>query len=552
MFVKYLRGSIRTHKSGDYGLLAICIFFAVIPGILISPFSINFFDEPYQILNAYDWKNAVYSPLSAFFGNVFGTLTDWKYLAFRYLLIFLIAFSIYIAGAFSLHQSQKKRFILLISSLSAYFATAFKSDINIYGWDHWTIPLVIGCTVTLLSIQNTWRYYKIILLGFLSAMTVMMRLPNVVMIPMCVILLCLYSIKMGNKQRLWISLLIFLTVTTLSCLIIIMLLYGSVSDYLDTFRQNPVGAHSVERLLRPLFISFLSVLRFLALMLAGYSILYLAYRKLKNSSLQKMVIVLVGFCFFILLIPLRRKVLGNVIDMGIAFTLSGILWIFVKGIKKKDFKWIWLAVTLFIMCNILVVGSNWGCYKFIVWAAIPLLALGCDGKSGLPIKSKPVKWYSCLVGFSLFAYSIFGYTRPTFDDVSINEMNYRFSNNSVLEGMYTSKTRGNRIDEILQRIRPYEELGYEILPLRKGNEYIWEYLMLEPNRFQRHKFDNWDAFNDPEYVNCVVEEAMHSKGRLIILYLRNEENSQDLMFRTLNDNLKREGEGSFFVIFTNI
>lgn len=76
------------------------ILVALIPGIFLAPYGINFFDEPYQILNAYDWKNAVYSPLSAFLTHFWGCALDWRCLSFRYLHLILILMSVFISSIY--------------------------------------------------------------------------------------------------------------------------------------------------------------------------------------------------------------------------------------------------------------------------------------------------------------------------------------------------------------------------------------------------------------------------------------------------------------------
>lgn len=151
---------------------------AVIPGILLAPYSINFFDEPYQILNAYDWKNAVYSPLSAFLAHFWGCISDWRYLSFRYLHLILIFMSVFISSIYYLKHCRNKSSLIVVACFSLYFATGFKSDLNLYGWDSWTILFITILLVCFLSFFRNPSFGKILLLSFISSIAILSRIPN--------------------------------------------------------------------------------------------------------------------------------------------------------------------------------------------------------------------------------------------------------------------------------------------------------------------------------------------------------------------------------------
>lgn len=100
---------------------------AALPGIFLSSYSINGCDEPYQIINAMDWENAVFSPLSSWLANKFGHLVSWKYLSFRYLSVFLNFIGIFISSIYSIFVSKRKKLVTVSAIITTLLALSFKN-----------------------------------------------------------------------------------------------------------------------------------------------------------------------------------------------------------------------------------------------------------------------------------------------------------------------------------------------------------------------------------------------------------------------------------------
>lgn len=515
---------------------------ACIPGILLAPYSINTFDEPYQILNAFDCKNSVYSPLSALLGHFYGIITGWRYLAFRYLLIFLLWLSVFISSAYTLLRTDKKRIVIMIGALCSYFATAFKSDMNIYGWDHWSSPMIVAVIIILISFVKRNHNGKIIWLGICSGLTVLMRLPNLCIIPIVIFIFALYFTFIDKNLGKFIrTASIYGGISLLTCAILLFVMYGFPDNYIETLNQNPVGAHSTARILKPALLSSLSLLRFLIIMLAGYYVLYFSTTKL-NNKVSIAILIVMTVAYFILLIPLRRQVLGNVLDMAISFSLSGIVLLFIRAKKEKN-KILTIIgfIILFGACTV-AIGSNWGFFKFMAWPVIPLIAYGLAYRF-----TRPQIYYTIAVSLALFGFSIYAYWRPTFSDLSLKELNYPLKE-GVLNGMYTNKERKENIEEIITKAKPLQLQGYEIIPLRNGNEYLWEYLFLKRNPYQRHNFDDWEALNDSNYVKSIMQDINEIEKPVALFYIAPDTISS-LMQRTLEREYECVDRGATFSIY---
>lgn len=88
----------------------------------------------------------------------------------------------------------------------------------------------------------------------------------------------------------------------------------------------------------------------------------------------------------------------------------------------------------------------------------------------------------------------------------------------ILNGMHTNPERGEFIMKIYNDSKPFLINGYTPIVLKQGNDYIYEYIMKSPNKYQRHTFSNWWAFWDKKYVESVQKEIKTSKEPIFVLY----------------------------------
>ena len=537
----------KSYTSGEenlkYGLLlTVGTILAVIPGVLLAPFSIHFFDEPYQILNAYDWTNSVYSPLSAFLGNIFGNLFSWKYLSFRYLMIILTSLSVYMTSLYAVVHSQRKALLCIIGIFACYFSTVFKSDINIYGWDNWSALFTTAVILLMVDLLHKFNYTKIIFIGILSGITVLLRLPNLCIVFFCMVLMIFYYARSKPPRKILAIESLYIFTAALTILILTVCLYGSISGYLHVFKENPIGAHSINRIIKPLIVSVLSIIRFAIIMLMGYFAIFLGVKKTKKQWLKVIISIGVSLCLLILLFPLRRQVLGNVVEMAISIAIISIILLFIKAYRHKNYNMFLFSLTIFILGCVVLTGSNWGFFKFIAWPVIPLLLMKVSG-----YWTKSIKYYCLSIGAAYFIFSFICISRPTFFDGNLNELNYRFSQ-GVLEGMYTTQQRGKFIDEVCKETSTYKENGYEIFPLRNWNDYLWEYIYTHRNPYQRHNFDTNDSFNQKEYVMSVQNRIETANTPILFLYMH-QDSIPSRMYDMLSKKTIKVKDGEEYSIF---
>lgn len=492
---------------------------ASLPGIVLAPYGINYFDEPYQILNAMDWRNAAYSPLSAWLAHFYGEAFDWRYLFFRHLTLALNFLTIFICSAYALRIARYRWLVMAGAWMATLFFTGQSGIHTIYGWDSWSYCFVAAGTVILLSLLRRFSYGKLVLLSLVAAATFLLRLPNVVMAAICVLTLtarpCVSSpggLAKGLRQA-GLFLLLFIGFSWL----LIAAIYGSAGNYLQIFSANPIDAHSPLAVVTPFFTRG-AIAMICALFTWGVYSLF-AHTAAKGGMARVVDIVGVTTLMVAFMLPERGSSIGGE-GREVAGIVLLLLWLALRrAMKEGDRLRVVSVAALFLMGAVTAAGSNLGFTKYMAWPLLPL-ALAY----GVKKLDRTGKTFCIMTVVAFGVVFLCNKTRPFYFDGRLSQLTYRFDAGSgVLAGMVTTPEKGAAIEETMTVARPYREKGYEILPLKGGNEYIWEYIYGWPNKYQRNLFENWYAFNDPGYVDAIMADLRASRHPVLVMFMQNND-----------------------------
>lgn len=290
----------------------------------------------------------------------------------------------------------------------------------------------------------------------------------------------------------------------------------------------PIGAHSNRYLCYKWISSFLFQIRYFCVILTLYACLYFIDRKALSKRVQFIIYLLLAVALFIFLISPRRPNIGNVVEIAISLELLGLCVLSYKAYKHQKKGTLFIALSIFLLSLVPTIGSNWGFVKLLVWPVIPVIYSNLS--YDIP---RALKIFAIVYGVSLTAFSVYAYRRPTFGDINLNELTYKLDM-GVLKGMYTSPERGTHIQQVYTKASSLISEGYHPIILKAGNDYLWEYLFMEPNLLKRHSFDEWHAFNDKEYVNNIDEKAKKDSRSLIMYMQWKDENEPTEMLKMLN------------------
>ena len=508
--------SCKQEGARMYVLLTVAMLVAALPGWLLTPFSINVFDEPYQILNALDWQNAVYSPLSSWLAHWFGVAFDWKFLAFRRLTFSFCFIGIYACSVYALRLSPFKLRIIAFSAFSTFMFLCPISMFFYYGWDSWTVLGVCLATVTVLSMFQGFKGWKVVLLGLIAGLTAMMRITNVTIIFFVPVIVWLAGRRgeVSKAQCLTATAGCFVLAAAVACAVLCGL-FGSIGAFAERFASNSIGDHSVYEIVAPLFTKFFVALAFTALYFAGY-------RVMKYSSERGRGWFIASFILLVLIFTASLCLGGEIITaLGSTGSLGAVILLYLYLLMDRESrrKWGPVVVAIFLLSLVTAIGSNGGFKKALSWPLVPIL-IAFMGDRFTPM----IRRFSAAVlsGFTLFI--VISLSQSTFLDEGIGSLSYRFgTEDGVLEGMRTNEERGRWFSTVNRELKPYREASYRFIPLKQGNDYIWEYMTLTRNPYQRHNFSNWEAFWDEEYVDAIrreAREAVSSGGKVLVMYMQ--------------------------------
>lgn len=245
-----------TIKKNLLYLLLVTISF--IPGYVLVRYGFNFSDEPYQILNTMDIHRSPMAPLTSWLSGLLGSQTNFSWMSYRYLAVTLNNLG-FIIGGFYLYKCCKSLSVTSITCAVLIFLSGISRTYhNLFGWDSWTsffIVVLVYCLMTYIDHPNCG---SLITLSIFSSLTCLVRVPNIVLIPILWTILLYLSIKYSKKYKgysAWIYVGISITIIVIS----LSVLYGSIETYLNDLRGNTLSNHSLNYLLWPLHDSLINL-----------------------------------------------------------------------------------------------------------------------------------------------------------------------------------------------------------------------------------------------------------------------------------------------------
>ncbi len=498
------------------------------------------FDEPYQILNCMDYKNAPLSPLSAWIGGIYGELVDWRWIGFRYFAIACTAILTFISTLWMYLQTRNIITTIIVGVFSLMSATIFASYFKFYGWDNLTILLTGICLLVLIEYIRRPSIIKIVIMSVIVALSTMCRIPNIVLMPIiAIVLLCWHRSDNGItskfSSRLGITV-VFLTLSLGLVIGIISLLYGSPIEWLSYLRENPIDDHNIATMLYSLYNRAIWVLIYTA----SFGISYFIIAKTKNFTY-----VNIGACIIVIMwmvYLLARLGLGTHIVFFAIFILCiiTILW---NGHKARQKEIIFIGVCIFVMTIVPCIGSNTSFFKALTIPIFPIV-LGIL----YSFASRSIKAFAICVMISvvLSANRIIKRGTHPFDGT---EKATELIDDGRLAGMRTNIEEFKLINSVQRDIKACINHVAEVFVLRSSYEqFVFEYIYGARNPYIRHKFQNDGQAS--EYV-ALIEEYLDTSEKKIVLYFHSLNSSEQPMQEILDNKLYRKIERDDYTVYVN-
>lgn len=481
--------------AGVLALVAVVVI-AALPSVWLSRYGVNLGDEPYQIMNGMDYRNAPMAPLSNWLAGFYGEMTGWSWLSFRYLAVVLNVLSVIMGVLYMYRKTGRWALTAIVGFVCAFFIGLIQNASALYGWDRWTVFGLLPCVLTMLSYIDKPALWKAALLGCLSTVLGLFRVPNyviVVMVPFAMLLIgykgCEWSRKEWRYGRVLTSVAIYLAATALTSVGLLWVLYGGVGEWLAYFERNFMGSHGVWSMVVPICSQLPMFLSTVAVMWLYYHLLVAADGCGRWMSRAALLMSLAGLYYLLLSEFDIYQCMTLVYPSGLVVLASGcVVW------NNRSELWsgsvVRVAAVLLLSC-VPFLGSNTGVLKMLSWPVLPVVFVYL-----LPYFTRRMALYSAVAVVALLCYAYSGVRNATFGDSGIKETTERLDC-GVASGLYTNKGRAVFMEALYRDFSPYaNDSTHRTVVVRRGVNYSAEYLFGSRSGFNAHR---WDLLDDDSF-----------------------------------------------------
>lgn len=511
-----------SQKSGN--VVAVLSVVSVAVGIMLNyvlvRYGLNFGDEPYQIMNCMDVHNSPLSPLTSLTGLVLGEFTDFGWMAFRYLAVTLNMLAAVIGCLYLYRRTRSVIFTAMVCMLVVVLTGLSRSYHNVFGWDSWTVFFVVLLTYNFLLFIEKPGKIRLLAISAVSALTVLVRIPNAISVVIVWgFLIILPFVRIGSEDGrirykgaycyAWIYLLVTIVITG----IILIMLYGSLGNYLTCLRNNILTAHDpVNMVIANVWAVVLYLFDMLAI--AMYMLL-----------LQRIRTVSAG----------RRY--GRVTVCGIAAT--GVIWlVLMMHLHYETLKNVWYDVIWVIVAFCYVIWKDWlvGNRRDVIAGAF-LLLIGytcCFGSNTtlvkypgilfvpfcisllLPIVGKAnVKFFTLVAMLPLLITDLWLLPDTSF----LSNEGVKNASAEIKEGRGTgihSVPENVETVDALERLRKRYPAADIVVVGTGPDRFLYEYLLASRGDFAPHDWSGEMIFNTQAYTAFLKDRLDKSRDAIAV------------------------------------
>lgn len=509
------------------------ILICLLPAYRYAGVGIFFFDEPYQILNCRDYLNSPLAPLTGWLSAVIGNVFGWDWLHFRYLAIGCTAVSILVGCVWMWHKTRAFVPTLLVGAACLVLATAMRTHLIVFGWDNFALLFTTLLMVAMLSTLEKPTWSKIVILSVLSALSLWVRVPDIVAVP--IVAVALFFTHGEYRLRLK-RVIIYIAATVILSVVILLLLYGSFSAYISALAANAIDSHSKFTILLTFFIGGISV-AFASLSFFGANDV-LAIRF--HNKWQRVVVI--GVMTLILFYALFGRAIS------VYMFLTGFMMMFAGAVcyysVKTGRKELALEIgLLFCLSLVPCVGSNTGLNKMIVFPLVPIVMAYLHMIKMPSVGSTAV---SCACAMFLFLPSHIKHGFGILDGVSVSTEVFT---EGIFKGMSTSAEKKAILTAVQTDMAPYMRADTKLMVLRANVDYVYEYMFNSRNEYLRHRFDASGCAASQEYIDWVRQEITGA-GHHTVLFFPSDGDTSLPMQQMLDEHLDRAVVTPRYIIYS--
>lgn len=478
-------------------------FFSVIVLILgvVSPFylmryGINFSDEPYQIMSAMDYSQNPSTILSAYLYNLIGQCCDFSLLSMRAITVIISIITLLIPLLYFYNKRRNIWDTLCVGGIALFLMSAIQQKTILVGWDILSNLFIALSTIILLYIVEAKRLVAgYLLLGFFVALAIMSRIPNVVLIPIVLCVICINSEAINNKLKDVISFVISMCVTML---FVIIYLYGDINSYIIAWQEWGVSnGHDFLDLLKIYLKDIVPYICLMGIIIMIYLSLYYLKQIRGNLKYTKVKYLVMAFWSSLLLLILYQYESLNIVTSNIYTSIYILiaLYILYKNQIGENSKTIKKILFVVFLCSLVsAIGSNTGWFKV---AHIPSII--CLLTLFLPYVTKTIKDTLTILLVALFLFLPYSKIRESFFDKGLSKTTAQLSV-PYLNGIYTTNENKDLLNYVYEKER--NSTAEDVLFVGFGRQ-MFEYILDCRAHYARQDF--YGILEDEKYISSTKE-----------------------------------------------
>jgi len=411
---------------------------------------INYTDEPYQLLLARFPDEAPAAWFFARLGHAWGSLFGWNYLTMRHFAVASILLTATVGALYFYSRTRLPRISIALAGLTVLLIAEKQPMFTWHGFTYVMVFLVTVCTLRAIEHPKLWRF---ILLGAATGLTILARIPNVVIVPLLAAAICLWGICTRQRRLMWRMLGIVGSICAVTVLCCVILSYGSVTTYVRVLTDALPSNHEPLYLMTIICSSFVEWSPYWAVVAFGAACVMLGHRIIKwrgvSVTISLAAAIYIGLTLGLHISDGYTRLIQQYL---IGLLLSAIFYTLIKARKPKFLSERLQCIIILLLMAVPVAGSNIGVVRCLGAALYPVMAA-----IALPWISRRTCIYVGLVITAFIAYLGLRTLAATHQDTGA-----RFATASVdhplLAGLYTDPGRAAEIHDLISLL-PQEGSG---------------------------------------------------------------------------------------------
>ena len=484
-------------NSFCYKLMSVLVLMiGLIMPFFLMRYSINFSDEPYQIMNAMDYHQNPSTIFSAYIYHLFGNYCGFELLTMRIFMAIIMIITMAIPIYYYYSERKNVWETMCVGGLAILLMSGIQQKSSLVGWDILSyLCLCVSTGLMLLYVKKYKSIGVVALMGVFIAMATMSRIPNIVIVPIA--LWCVLNDK-GDRMRARKNTLTFLLTFIFSVLIIIWITYGDVKSYIDAWYDW--GVSSEHGLLHMLVIHLKDIrppMLLMGLCVLLYLSIYAITRYDERLYSKKRIIILVAF-WLILLFSLcyeyehLNSFTNNLITSSYLLML---IYIWLKNRRENNFiKDKKLLLIVLLSSLVPAIGSNTGWFKIANIISIVFLL-----PMFLPIASKTAKDVLLILIGAILLYFPINKAREMFFDEGLAQCTERLDLPN-LRGIYTTPANNETLMSVYDKEK--DSSAKDVLFVGFGRQ-LFEYMLECRANYAQHDF--YGTIEDEKYISATKE-----------------------------------------------